>query len=96
MSGKDGRWVVWPAYIDAEKSRGQGRAVSKRDAIEKPTVDEILVAALQMGLNAEAEKDKHYPKEWWEKPGRVLISKKGPKTALVKEIAIRIRQRRGR
>lgn len=95
MSSKDGRWVIWPAYIDAERSRGQGRAVSRRDAVEKPTVDEILVAALEMGFQAEAERDKHYPKEWWEKPGRVRIQKKGPKAALVREIAIRVRRRRG-
>jgi len=35
--------------IDAERSRSQGRSVSRRDAVEKPTVDEILVAALEMG-----------------------------------------------
>ena len=95
MSSKDGRWVIWPAYIDAGRSRGQGRAVSRRDAVEEPTVDEILVAALEMGLQAEAERDKHYPKEWWEKPGRVRVQKKGPKAAMVKEIATRIRKRRG-
>ena len=95
MSGKDGRWVIWPASIDAERSRSQGRSVSRRDAVEKPTVDEILVAALEMGLQAEAERDKHYPKEWWEKSGRVRVQKKGPKAALVREIATRIRRRRG-
>ena len=94
MSGKDGRWVIWPAYIDAEKSRSQGRAVSKRDAVEKPTVDEILVAAMEMGLAPEAEKEKHYPKEWWEKSGRVTVPKRGPKTAMVREIAARIKRRR--
>jgi len=69
--------------------------VSRRDAVEEPTVDEILVAALEMGLQAEAERDKHYPKEWWEKSGRVRVQKKGPKAALVREIATRIRRRRG-
>ncbi|HII07420.1 MAG TPA: signal recognition particle protein Srp19 [Methanotrichaceae archaeon] len=94
MSKKDGRLVIWPAYIDAGKSRSRGRAISKRDAIEKPTVDEIMVAAMEMGLVPEAEKDKYYPKEWWEKPGRVMVPKKGPKTALVKEIASTIKRRR--
>jgi signal recognition particle subunit SRP19 len=95
MSKKDGRLVIWPAYIDAEKSRGEGRAIPKRDAIEKPTVDEIMVAAMEMNLKPEAERDKYYPKEWWEKPGRVTVPKNGPKTALIKEIASRIKRRRG-
>jgi signal recognition particle subunit SRP19 len=95
MSGRDGRVVIWPAYIDAGKSRGEGRQVSKRDAIENPTIDEIMAAAMEMGLQAEAERDKHYPKVWWEKSGRVLMPKKGPKTALVKEIAKRMKRRRG-
>ena len=95
MSGKDGRWVIWPASIDAERSRSQGRSVSRRDAVEKPTVDEIMVVAMEMGLAPEAERDKRYPKEWWEKPGRVTVPKKGPKTALVKEIGRRIKRRRG-
>jgi signal recognition particle subunit SRP19 len=95
MSKEEGRVVIWPAYIDAGKSRSDGRQISKRDAVEKPTVDEIMVAAMEMGLGPEAERDKHYPKEWWEKPGRVTVPKKGPKTALVKEIASRIKRRRG-
>lgn len=95
MSKKDGRVVIWPAYIDAGKSRGEGRQVSKRDAVENPTIDEIMAAAIEMGLQAEAERDKHYPKVWWEKSGRVLMPKKGPKTALAKEIAKRIKRRRG-
>ena len=54
MSKNEGRVVIWPAYIDAERSRGDGRQISKRDAIEKPTVDEIMVAAMEMGLAPEA------------------------------------------
>lgn len=86
--------VIWPAYIDARRSRGEGRQISKRDAIEKPTVDEIMVAAMEMGLAPEAEKEMHYPKEWWEKSGRVTVPKRGPKTAMVREIAARIKRRR--
>lgn len=95
MSKKDGRVAIWPAYIDAGRSRGEGRRVPKRDAIENPTIDEIMAAAMEMGLQAEAERDKRYPKEWWEKSGRVLMPKKGPKTALSRDIARRIKRRRG-
>lgn len=95
MSKKEGRVVIWPAYIDAERSRSDGRQISKRDAIEKPTVEEIMVASMEMGLKPEAEREKHYPKEWWEKSGRVTVPKGGAKTALIKEIASRIKRRRG-
>jgi len=94
MPKREGRVVIWPAYIDAEKSRSEGRAISKRDAVEKPTVDEIVVAAMEMNLKPEAEREKRYPKEWWVRPGRVAIPKRGPKTAILREIASRIKRRR--
>ncbi|MGC9515158.1 signal recognition particle protein Srp19 [Methanocrinis sp.] len=95
MPKREGRVVIWPAYIDAEKSRSEGRAISKRDAVEKPTIDEIVMAAMEMNLKPEAEREKRYPKEWWEKPGRVAVLKKVPRTAMVREIASRIKRRRG-
>ena len=95
MPKRDDRVVIWPAYIDSEKSRSEGRTISRRDAVSKPTIDEILMAAREMGLDPEAERDKNYPKHWWEKPGRVVVLKREPRTELVREIASRIKKRRG-
>jgi signal recognition particle subunit SRP19 len=95
MPMKDGKVVIWPAYIDSTKTRSEGRIISKKNAVSNPTIDEIAAAALKMGLSAEVERDKSYPRQWWEESGRVFILKSEPKTALAKKIGRTIRQIRG-
>lgn len=64
--------IIWPAYVDAEKSRDEGRRVAMELAIEEPSVDEIAKAVQQVGYDAVIERDKTYPREYEER-GRVLI-----------------------
>jgi len=84
--------VIWPVYIDRNRSRSQGRIISKKSSIAEPTLLEIEKAALKLGLNPEVEKDKSYPKSWWEKSGRVLIDNSAPKTQLSRKIATAIKE----
>jgi len=53
--------VIWPAFLDAEHSRNEGRRVSLDQAIPDPTVDEIATAVQQVGYDAVIERDKTYP-----------------------------------
>jgi len=64
--------VIWPAFLDADLSRNEGRRVSKNQAISDPTVDEIASAVQQVGYDAVIERDKTYPREY-EQRGRVLV-----------------------
>jgi signal recognition particle subunit SRP19 len=64
--------VIWPAYIDADLSRSEGRRVSLSDAVADPTVDEIAQAVQQVGYDAVVERDKTYSREF-EQRGRVLV-----------------------
>ena len=64
--------VIWPAYLDAELSRSQGRRVPQELSVEEPTVDEIAQAVQQVGYDAVIERDKQYPREF-EPRGRVLV-----------------------
>jgi signal recognition particle subunit SRP19 len=64
--------VIWPAFLDAEHSRNEGRRVSLDQAIPDPTVDEIATAVQQVGYDAVIERDKTYPREY-EQRGRVLV-----------------------
>ena len=64
--------VIWPAYLDATKSRAEGRRVPLDEAIDDPTVDEIAEAVQQVGYDAVIERDKTYPREY-EPRGRVLV-----------------------
>jgi signal recognition particle subunit SRP19 len=64
--------VIWPAALDAEKSRAEGRRVSLDLAVEDPTVEEIAKAVQQVGYDAVVERDKRYPREY-ETRGRVVV-----------------------
>jgi signal recognition particle subunit SRP19 len=88
------RMVVWPANIDAKKSRADGRKISERYAVASPTLKEIAEAAERLGLNPQVEREKAYPKEWWEVSGRVVVDKAKPRSVVLREIAAEIRRMR--
>jgi signal recognition particle subunit SRP19 len=64
--------VIWPAALDAERSRSEGRRVTLEQAVPEPTVDEIAQAVQQVGYDAVIEREKTYPREY-EPRGRVLV-----------------------
>ena len=64
--------VIWPAYLDAELSRSDGRRVGKELAVRDPSIDEIASAVQQVGYDAVIERDATYPQEY-EPRGRVLV-----------------------
>jgi len=64
--------VIWPAFLDADCSRSEGRRVSTDLAVRDPTVDEIAKATQQVGYDAVIEREKTYPREY-EPRGRVLV-----------------------
>ncbi len=65
--------VIWPAYLDAERSRREGRRVPEGAAVTEPTVDEIAEAVRQVGYDAVIERDVAYPREPWRRTGRVRV-----------------------
>lgn len=65
--------ILWPAYFDADKSRGEGRRVPNDLSVAEPTVDEIARAVQQVGYDAVIERDVAYPREPWERSGRVVV-----------------------
>ena len=64
--------VIWPAYLDANCTRSEGRRVAEDLAVEEPTVDEIASAVQQVGYDAVIERSKTYPREY-EPRGRVVV-----------------------
>jgi len=64
--------VIWPAYLDANLSRSEGRRVPEDLAVEDPTVEEIAKAVKQVGYDVVVERDRTYSREY-EPRGRVLV-----------------------
>lgn len=75
--------IFWPQYFDAKRSRSEGRRIPKKFAIEKINASDISKAAKRLGYNAQYEKGYHYPRSWWDEPGRVIIDTKGKKKSNV-------------
>jgi signal recognition particle subunit SRP19 len=80
--------VIYPAYLDADLSRSEGRRVPLDQAVEDPTVDEIARAVQQVGYDAVIERDVTYSREY-EPRGRVLVkgAEDATKNDLVQAVA---------
>jgi len=65
--------VIWPAALDATRTRNEGRRVAEDLAVPEPTVDEIAKAVQQVGYDARIEHEKTYPREY-EPRGRVVVT----------------------
>ena len=90
------KMVVWPAYIDATKTRSEGRKISQHDAVKSPSLREIAYAASALRLEYEVEEGRAYPRSHWERSGRVLVEKAGKKTEILREIAAKIKEKRSK
>lgn len=79
--------IIWPAYFDSNKTRNQGRRVSRELAVQSPRIAEIEEAAQRLGLDHELVPEKGYSRTPWYKGGMLLVRKKEPKEQLIKKIA---------
>ncbi|MCX9085079.1 MAG: signal recognition particle protein Srp19 [Candidatus Methanoperedens sp.] len=95
MPNDKSKHIIWPVYLDATKSRGEGRILSIKDSVKSPVLREIEKAALELDLAPVVESDKAYPKSWWVKCGRVIVNRKAPKSTVSKQIAQKIIKYRG-
>jgi len=90
VSKDENKYVIWPSYFDRTLSRSAGRKLPKKQAVDKPAIDNIAKAAKSLGLNPVVEKEAFHPSQPWKNEGRIMIDKKEPKTKLLKQIAKRL------
>ena len=93
---KDDAYTIWPAYIDVSRTRRQGRKITRKIAVENPTVREIYLVAQAFKYEPIVNSSAHYPRAWWEDPGHVKISKKDTKSKALQKIALGIKKLRTR
>ena len=86
--------IIWPAYLTVGKAKSEGRIVARKYAVKSPKVEEIGTVARTLNLEPEVEKERAYPKTHWDKSGRVLVTKRGRKGEIVREIAKGIKELR--
>jgi signal recognition particle subunit SRP19 len=90
VSRDEDKYVVWPVYFDKSVSRLNGRKVSKKHAVDKPSIENISKAAKSLNLHPVLEKDCAHPSKHWKKEGRILVDKKESKSKLLVQIANRL------
>lgn len=66
--------IVWPAYINSEHSRKEGRRLSLEESVEEPKIREISQALRKLKLQYTVEHNKSFPGSWWEKSGRIVVT----------------------
>ena len=90
VSKGEEKYVVYPVYFDKTLAKREGRKVSLKNAIEKPTIENIAKAAKSLGLNPVIEKESAHSSRHWKKEGRILIDKKDTKIKLLRQISNRL------
>ncbi len=86
--------IIWPAYFDLTRSRGNGRRVSRNLAVSTPRISEIKWATDKLGLACELVADVGYSKTPWAKIGMLFVEKKAPKDQIIKMIARQLQKDR--
>jgi signal recognition particle subunit SRP19 len=81
--------LIYPAYLDSQKTRMEGRRVPGDIAVENPTVVEIELALNKIGYSSEIEQDKSYSRQPWVRTGRVRVknSSDSAKNDIVQAVA---------
>ena len=90
VSRGEDKYVIYPIYFDKSVSRLNGRRISKKNAVDKPSIENISKAAKSLGLNPVLEKEKSHSSRHWKKDGRLLIDKKDSKSKLLNQISKRL------
>ena len=90
VSKDEDKYVIWPVYFDKSVSRLNGRKVSKKHAVEKPSIENISKAAKSLSLNPVLEKTAAHPSRQWRREGRILVDKKDSKSKILKQISNRL------
>ena len=83
--------VLYPAYFDLKVTRGRGRRIAKRDAVEAPDAHMIFDAVKALGLDCILELEKSHPRFWHRHGGRVLVEPKLDKTELMDKVAAKLK-----
>lgn len=86
--------IIYPSYIDSNKTCQQGRKLSKSKSINTPTVTDMSQALQSLQVRHVIQPYKGYSRDitcLWDNPGRIIVDvSQYSKTTLMEKIAERI------
>ena len=74
MRNHDGMLIVWPAYVEKDLSRAQGRRIPSNLAASNVTLKILQMATESSGFEFESEPDKQYPRGFSDKNGYLIVT----------------------
>jgi len=80
--------------LDSSKTESDGRRIPKSEGVQDPRLNEIVDACARLGLDCIIEANASHPREPTARRGLVRVGEHGNKSALLKKIALLIRQSR--
>ncbi len=87
--------IIYPPNIDSALSKKQGRKISKKHAVSNPKAKEMLKALQILGeSDVRLESEASYPRNPWDREGRVVCERKEGKHLLMKNVAKEIKRMR--
>jgi signal recognition particle subunit SEC65 len=90
---KKSRAIFWLAYFDKRLTRKQGRRLSKNDAVDKLTLEQLAEAARVLGFDADLDPEARFPASWSEHPGRIIVNTEGQvKSKVLQKIGKQLRK----
>ena len=94
--------VIYPSYLDSNKTVKMGRRLSKEESVPTPTVTDISYALQKLSIRHAVQPYKGYSRDitcQWDNPGRIVVDlpstmvvpegteSQNPKKLLLKELA---------
>ncbi len=73
MRKRDGKIIVWPAYLDSNLTRAQGRRIPKNLGAPDISIKILKEAADSAGFDSEVEAKKVYPRGWNQSSGYLVV-----------------------
>lgn len=93
MMKRDSRVVLYPEYFDKNLSRSEGRRTPLKLSVPSPDARALFDAASALGLDPILENDRHFPRTWYLRKGRVLVKKDGSKCSIIRRVAEELKRR---
>lgn len=73
MRQRKGAVIIWPAYLDSNLTRAQGRRIPSNLAAPAVTVGILKEAADMRGFESEIEQDKRFPRSGRDRKGYLVL-----------------------
>ena len=94
----DNRIRIYPEYFNASLTRAQGRKVSKKLALENPTLLELKLSAQKLKFTVEVDENRAYSRHWEQPSGLLYLSTSesvqelAPKTEILRNLSKTVKE----